>query len=127
MILVDTSVLVDYLRAPSDRVLQILEAHAAICGVIYAEILAGARSRSDAARFAAALDGLQYLPTPEAAWEDLGDNLARLRAAGISVPLSDALIATLAIENDLEVWTRDGHFERIRLAIPSLKLLPEPV
>jgi predicted nucleic acid-binding protein len=42
MILVDTSVLVDYLRAPTDRVLQVLETHtAAVCGVIRAEILAG--------------------------------------------------------------------------------------
>ena len=43
------------------------------------------------------------------------------------MPLSDALIATLAIENGFEVWTRDGHFERIREAIPALQLLPEPV
>ncbi len=43
MILVDTSVLVDYLRLPSDRVLHLFEENeAAICGVIRAEMPAGA-------------------------------------------------------------------------------------
>jgi predicted nucleic acid-binding protein len=128
MILVDTSVLVDYLRAPSDRVLHSLETQsAAICGVIRAELMAGVKSPADAARIAAAVDSLDYLPTPEEAWELLGENLSRLRAAGVSVPLSDALIATLAIEYGVQVWTRDAHFERIRGVIPLLSLMPEPV
>jgi predicted nucleic acid-binding protein len=46
MILIDTSVLVDYLRIPTDRTLRLFEeTGAAICGVTRAEILAGARAR----------------------------------------------------------------------------------
>jgi predicted nucleic acid-binding protein len=123
MILIDTSVLVDYLRAPTDRVLRLFEKNAAaICGVTRAEILAGARSPADLDRIASSLDALEQVAIVEEAWDLLGRNLSLLRSAGVTVPLADAMIATLAIENDLELWTRDAHFVRIQGVLTGLRL-----
>ena len=114
MILADTSIVVEYLRTPAERVLMLLsENDAAICGVIRTEVLAGARDRAHLQRIAAALDAFAYLATSEATWDSLGENLRALRAAGLTVPLPDALIATVAIEDGVEVWTRDAHFARM--------------
>jgi predicted nucleic acid-binding protein len=38
------------------------------------------------------------------------------------VPLADAILATIAIENKLELWTRDTHFQTIQTVFPELKL-----
>ena len=37
-----------------------------------------------------------------------------------------AILATLAIVNDTELWTRDTHFKLIQKCLPSLKLFQEP-
>lgn len=63
---------------------------------------------------------------PQDLWAALGRNLSALRAHGITVPFPDALIATVAIENDLELWTRDAHFSLIQGVLPQLKLFAEP-
>ena len=52
----------------------------------------------------------QFVPMPDALWITAGDHLAALRRNGITVPLADAVVATLGIENDIEVWARDPHF-----------------
>ena len=59
-------------------------------------------------------------------WDTVGDNLATLRSKGITVPMADAVIATLGIENDIEVWARDPHFPLMQTALPRLKLFQEP-
>jgi predicted nucleic acid-binding protein len=56
----------------------------------------------------------------------VGDNLAVLRAAGVTVPFTDAALATLALSLDIELWARDKHFPVIRKVLPQLKLFPEP-
>jgi predicted nucleic acid-binding protein len=127
MILVDTSVLVDYLRAPSDRVLEFFQTReAAICGVIRAETLAGVRNVQDAAKVAKGLDLFTLVPTPETIWDLVGHNAAALRGSGITVPFTDVLIATLAIENGLPLWTKDRHFQRIGGVLNSLAFFTEP-
>ena len=35
---------------------------------------------------------------------------------------ADAMIATVAIENDLELWTRDAHFVQIQGVLTQLRL-----
>jgi len=49
-----------------------------------------------------------------------------LGAKGISVPFPDALIATVALEDDLELWQHDPHFLAIQKVIPNLKIFQEP-
>jgi predicted nucleic acid-binding protein len=64
--------------------------------------------------------------TPEDVWETVGLNQALLRSGGLTVPLSDTMIATIAISQDLELWTYDGHFTLMQRLLPALKLFQEP-
>lgn len=127
MILMDTTVLVHYLRTGSAAVKAVLETgQAAICGVTRAEILHGAKTPADAKSLAAALDALPQVPVDEDIWDDLGLNLSALRSRGLPVPFPDALIATVAIRHGLEVWTYDNHFTAIRTALAALQLFNGP-
>ena len=127
MILTDSGVLIKFLRtkdAKLDRLLHSLPI--AICGAVRAEILAGARSVQQRQKLMAFLGGFQHVPFPESFWDHVGDNLAALYATGFSVPFPDVVIATLGIENDIEIWARDPHFAQMQKTLPALKLFQEP-
>jgi len=127
MILVDTSVLIDALRSLDPRHAEVFtRRQAAICGVVRAEALAGARTPADAIRLGEALAAFPYLPFDESLWATVGANIALLRRAGVTAPFPDVVIATLAIAQDIELWTRDAHFLRLQTALGRLRLLPEP-
>lgn len=126
-ILADSSVVIDFLRTADARLRHLIVTQpAAICGVTRAEVLHGARGPADRARLQVALGMFQRIAMPEPLWDAAGDNLAALRSAGITVPFADAIIATVAIENDVELWTRDGQFLRTQAALPKLRLFQEP-
>ena len=127
MILAETTIVVDFLRAPTPRLLKIIQDHqAAICGVTRAEIYCGARAPIDINRFDAALSVFTEIAIPADIWPRLGTNLSALATRGITVPFPDALIATVAIENNLEVWHHDAHFPLMQTALPRLRLFVEP-
>ena len=127
MILVDSSVVIHFTRAPTVRLRQIIQNHqATICGVTVAETYAGTRTPAAQAAIAAALGLFGSLAIPDALWAKVGFNLAALGAKGITVPLPDAVIATLALEHNLEVWTYDAHFAMMQSVLPALRLFQEP-
>ncbi len=127
MILTDTSVIIDYLRAPTARLVKIIQAQqAAICGPTIAEVYAGARSPADFKKYDNALSLFGMVPVPKKAWPSLGRNLAGLGTKGITVPFADGLIATIAIDNNLELRQHDRHFSDIQKVLPALKLFQEP-
>jgi predicted nucleic acid-binding protein len=127
MILAEATVVIDFLRTPTPRLLKIIQDnHAGICGVTLAEILAGAKAVSDFARYTAALSVFAGVAIPDAFWSALGRNLFTLRGSGITVPFADALIATVAIENDLALWTHATHFAMMQIVLPRLRLFVEP-
>ena len=126
MILLDSSVVIDLFRAQDDRILDVvLEHDAAICGITRAEVLYGARDASHRVKLIAALDLFQSLALPETIWDRVGDNLATLRESAITVPLADAIIATVAMMNNVELWARDQHFLLIAQVMPALNLFRE--
>jgi predicted nucleic acid-binding protein len=127
MILAGASIVVTCQRRPTPRLLQIIQDHdAAICGVTEAEIYAGARTAVEFAACAAVLSAFKRVVIAEALWLPLGKNLFRLRSSSFTVPFMDALIATVAIENQLELWTYDAHFPMIQPVLPQLRLFSEP-
>jgi predicted nucleic acid-binding protein len=126
MKLLDASVIIDGLRAKDLALLgQMNAVDGAICGVTRAEILGGARGSKDRANLVTILDGFQQVALAEAMWDEIGDVQAQLRAGGVTVPLVDAVIATVAISLDVEVWARDAHFNEIQRVLPALKLYHE--
>ncbi|MGL6097605.1 MAG: PIN domain-containing protein, partial [Fimbriiglobus sp.] len=124
-----TSVLVDYSRAKgTDPKLNrlILALPLCVCGMIRAEMLAGARTPAERGTLVAFLDRLGLTDTEEDIWDVLGDNLRAVRRAGLTLPFPDVLIATVAIDAGVELWTRDGHFAQVQAVLPGLRLFPEP-
>jgi predicted nucleic acid-binding protein len=127
MILVDTSVIIDYARGKDAK----LAAHlptltVAVCGIARAELLCGARDPKHRADLLTLLGTFNQLAIPDSLWDIAGDNLAVMRSNGVTVPLSDAVVATLGIESNLEVWARDAHFPAMRKILPALRLYQEP-
>lgn len=127
MILVDSSVIIDYQRT-ADRKLDTLfrSLPVAICGITRAELRYGARNLADRGNLIVLLNTFQQVAMADAMWDVVGDHLAALRTSGVTVPFPDVVIATVAIENDIELWTRDTQFQLIQTVLPALKLFVEP-
>jgi predicted nucleic acid-binding protein len=127
MILVDTTVVVAYLRTADPKLQGIFAAHqAGICGVTRAEILHGVRNPADLARFSNALNAFQQVAIPDALWDEVGAHLSALRAAGLPTPLADVIIGALSIHLHVELWSRDQHHVAMQTAVPALRLFQEP-
>ncbi len=122
-VIVDTSEWVQYFRfADSTEAAEVrrllVAGEVVMVGVVYVELLRGAR---DAAQFHALedhLDALPFLEMTNATWRDTGRILRDLQRRGSAISLPDAAIAALVIEHGLRVYTRDDHFQRI----PGLEL-----
>ncbi len=127
MILIDTSVVIDYTRGKDAKLAAVLPTvSGAICGVVRAEMLCGVRDPGHRGILLTLLGIFHQVPIDESIWDVLGDNLARLRAAGVTIPFPDAIIATVAIENDVELWARDQQYALIQTVLPALRLFQEP-
>lgn len=127
MTLVDASVIIDYLQTQSPSLLSTMQASsAAICGVTRAEVLAGSRHPRQQQRLRMLLDSMHQITLDDALWDEVGDHLSTLRGAGVTVPFPDAVLSTLAISLDIELWSRDRHFPLIQQVFPALKLFQEP-
>ena len=94
----------------------------ALVGVVLAELLQGCRSTKEADTILANLAGLRFLETNFSTWKRAGELSASLRRKGITIPLSDFIIAALAVEHHCEVYTLDPPFEQI----PDLTLHRPP-
>ncbi len=122
-VVVDTSQWVQYFRtgasaeaAEVDRLLALAEV--VMVGVVYAELLCGARDETQFRALDEQLDALPFFEMTNTIWRDTGRILSDLQRRGLTIPLPDAVIAALALEHGLEVYTRDDHFQRI----PELEL-----
>src|SRR5258708_458004 len=115
MILADTSIVVEFLRTRSPRLQSLVVSQsAAICGPTRTEILHATRDPRHRQQLVTALGLFQQISIPDTLWDEAGDNLAALRVAGRTVSLADVLIATVAISNNLELWTRDLDFTKMQ-------------
>ncbi len=127
MILVDASVLIDYWRGKNPKLAALLPAlPVAVCGVTRAEVLCGSRNPADRQKLLTTLGAFQLLPIPDALWDVVGDNLAVLRAGGLTIPFPDAVNVSVAMANGMELWARDRHFPLIQHLLPALQLFQEP-
>jgi predicted nucleic acid-binding protein len=127
MILADTTIVVEFLRT-NDAKLRglIVSSPAAICGVTRAEILHATRDAAHRQTLLTALNMFHQVAFAEPLWDQAGDHLAALRAAGATIPFADVLIATAALSHGLELWTRDRHFADVQRIIPTLRIFQEP-
>jgi predicted nucleic acid-binding protein len=60
-------------------------------------------------------------------WDHLGDLLASLRTRGLPMPFQDVLLAAIAIDHNVEIWSYDAHFLAIQSVLANLKLFQGPI
>lgn len=123
MIVVDSSVWVAAFRQrrsaeaqESARLLQ--TGRVLMLGIVMGELLQGIRNQQELAQVEETIRELPYAEVTQKTWRDAGNLSHRLRQEGNGVPFADALIATLTMDGNHELFTLDRHFERI----PRLKL-----
>jgi predicted nucleic acid-binding protein len=121
--LVDTSCWIDYLRHGSGSSSEALETllktdQAAICGVIEAELLRGLREE-ERGSVELLLEALPYLEMDREDYQATGALLGSLRSKGVTLPLTDGLIAAVCLRYNLPLLTLDKHFT----SIPGLHLI----
>lgn len=126
MILVDTNVLINYWNNPRELLkLNISKDKHSICGIVKTELLHGAKSDDEADRMLGFFQSFNLIPIDEYDWEFAGLMLQTFRSQGISIPVSDALIAYIGIKYDIPVWTNDKHFKYMQAIYPELRLYEE--
>jgi tRNA(fMet)-specific endonuclease VapC len=126
-IIVDTSVWIEYLknRPPIAENLDqlLLAGNIYTVGPVVAELLQGARTEKDYQLLKNSIDGLSYVETGIEDWIKAGNISFKLRRNGATIPLTDCLIAAVAIRQNASVMTYDRHFDNI----PNLKIAKIPV
>ncbi len=127
MVIVDSSVWIHFLRTPDtpvgrelDRLLD--EQKVAVVGIVVAEVLQGTRSRTDYENLKSRLEMLPYVEESRAVWTRVAELAIALRNQGTLTPLTDLLIASLALEGGHDLFTLDDHFRRV----PDLRLHEVP-
>jgi len=121
--IVDTSVWIEFFLKPeSDLTIHfkglLRERRVKMVGIVLAEILQGIKVPEEAKLVKQNLEKIPYLEMTKDVWEKAGEISASLRNKGTTIPLSDLIIAALAISEDQEVFTIDPHFKEI----PELRL-----
>ena len=127
MIRADTNIFIDFWNNPTeDRKNVFIKEDIAVCGVVRAELLHGAVSAKDFANITTMLEAFDEFNLEIPDWQILGDNLYNLRKKGISVPFSDAIIATIALKHGIPIWTGDRHFLLIQSVLIGLNIYQTP-
>jgi len=116
--LVDTSVWVEFLHGEKTAIKKRLENlldenRAAVSGIILAELLTGIANEKEQHFLEECFLGLYFLETTREIFATAGKMGASLRKKGITMPISDLLIAALAKAHGLTVLTLDNHFQTL--------------
>jgi predicted nucleic acid-binding protein len=118
MVIADTSVWIPFFNRPDSREKHALDLlidtdEVALVGVVLAELLQGCRTPSDRDATTEALLALPYFEATQSTWMKAGDLSATLLRRGVTLPLSDLIVAALAIEHHSRVYSLDLHFKTI--------------
>jgi len=118
-IIVDSCVWIEFFRKrESDFTLHLSgllrERRVRMGGMVLAEILQRIKVPEEANLVRQSLERLPYLEMTRNVWEKAGEISASLRTKGITIPLSDLIIAALALSEDQQIFTIDPHFKEVR-------------
>ena len=120
MILVDTSVWIDFFSEKSSRQVAILEAlieegeDLCLCGIVLTEILQGIRDNRQYNKTKTILSNLIFLPMNRNTFLSSATIYRALRKHGITIRNSvDCMIAAVCIENKVQLLHNDRDFNLI--------------
>jgi predicted nucleic acid-binding protein len=120
-LLADTCAWIEFLKGEQTPLAEALEqslvqGRVVTCGVVMYELIQGIGSPREEALVLNAFQAVPQVDLTQALWVKAGRLSAKLRKQGTTLPLTDILVAILALEHGLVVLTRDQHFS----AIPGL-------
>ncbi len=122
-IIIDTSIWIEYFKDNKSYTLFIDENldldNIYIVGPIISELLHGVKSKSEYDTLSGAIEAVPFLNCIYADWVKAGKILFELKKTGISIPLTDAIIGSIALRTDASILTIDSHFKKIK----DLKIL----
>lgn len=130
MILVDTSVLIDFLRdiknPPTDKFDEIIDLNIpfGITSHIYQELLQGTSSKKDFVSLRRYLDTVTFFSPQDTkeSYAQAAHIYFECRQKGITVRSSiDCLIAQVAVEHNLKLLHNDKDFANIKLVMSKLE------
>lgn len=132
MILVDTSVWIDFLNGhasgEAEVLAQLIEENQAITvpGLVLTEILCGLRSDAEAERIAKLLSAFASTPEPNRHDYLAAAGIYRTcRAQGQTIRSTiDCLIARICLRDDCRLLTKDRDFDAIARSFPLERLKP---
>jgi predicted nucleic acid-binding protein len=115
-ILIDTSAWVEYFKGNPTVAAMVHggENYAShITGPVITELIQGMKTEKEKESFPTSLESLPRLKITDQDWSDAGTFGAQLRSKGITVPLADLIIYTVARNNNCSICTLDKHFNTI--------------
>jgi predicted nucleic acid-binding protein len=122
MYLLDSTIIIDYLRGRPDTVELLKDLHArsfslGCCPINIIEVCAGMREKEEQATLGF-LESLEFYPLSSETAVLAGDYMRRYRGKGITLSLSDASIASVAVLNGLTLLTDNAkHYPQPELKI----------
>lgn len=133
MILVDSSSWIHFLRPGGDPVVRarveaaLTAGEACWCPLVRLELWNGASGDRDRKILREFEDVLPELAIDDEVWTAAHDLARRARAAGVSVPATDVLIAACARRHGAELETADLDFELLAAVVPIETYTPEQI
>ena len=120
MVLVDTSVWIDFFAGKPQTYVKTLEEliinreDLCICGIILTEVLQGIRNDSEFKKTKNLFDSLLLLPMQYSTFLRSAEIYRTLRKKGITIRKSvDCMIAAVALEHDIAILDHDKDFDPI--------------
>lgn len=121
-VIVDTSIWIEYFKG-NEAAAKIIhnqtnfEVH--LAGPILTELIQGIKTESEKSAFSMVMAGLPSIAISDRDWVVAGEIGAALRKKGVTVPLADLIIYTVALNNNCSIFTLDNHFAMIDEATGS--------
>jgi predicted nucleic acid-binding protein len=114
-VLIDTSAWIAFFRGHEPLASRVdaalADGSAAVCGMIELEVLQNVRPGEEDVR--SLMRSTLRLRTDEADYREAGERLAGLRRRGVTLPVTDGLIAQVALRYQVPLLEFDKHFDHI--------------
>jgi predicted nucleic acid-binding protein len=117
-VIVDTCMWIEFFNRPYSPVKKAIERllrrnQVVMLGPVAMEVLTGFRRREHADWIASLLVGIPLMPLEWDEWREAAE-LARVVAArGHRLPMTDLVIAAVAMKHDYDVYSTDPHFDSL--------------
>ena len=116
-VIVDTSIWIEYFKNTLTDIQYIenglSDGFVHITGPVISELLQGAKTQQDYDMLSKCIGAVPYLECCYEDWINAGRISFQLRKEGKTIPLTDIVIAIVAIRNKAQIYTLDHYFNEI--------------